>query len=109
MRFASADTAGRVSVSFALRTYSISGSLGIFSFVRRVRRPGLSVWSGNGVTASPAMAATRTPAKLELVETMRHRFWLAAKARSAASRYGHGSGKNASGSTGRDRTLADDA
>ena len=64
-----------------------------------MRRPGLTVCRGNGVRASPAMAAARTPAKLGLVETMRHRFWLPASARSAASRYGHGSGKNASRST----------
>src|SRR6266446_7874661 len=93
MIFASAEAAGRVSFSLVWRIYSISGSLGILSFLPRIRRLGLIVCSGNGVRASPAIAAARTPAKLELVETMRHCFGLPASARSAASRYGHGSGK----------------
>jgi hypothetical protein len=52
-----------------------------------MRRPGRIDCRANGVRASPAIAVARTPATLELVETIRHCFWLAASARIAASRY----------------------
>jgi hypothetical protein len=99
IRPANAATAGRLSFSLTSRTNSTSGNLGILSLLSRMRRPGRIDCKASGVTASPAIAAARTPATLELVETMRHCFWLPARARIAASRYGHGSGKNASGKT----------